>query len=443
MGFVMITNERPTLVDFVRGDFTGLTLPAHGDAMRTAGASFLTDAFHAFGTLSPDNRVAGISHCEPCHLGSSGGKLLMSVDYTHSEPGRPTELFLKFSRDFNDAFRDRRRNELEAELHIAALSRLPGFPINVPAACFGDFHRQSGTGLLITQRIPFGSGGIEPLHHKCMDHELDDPLAHYQAIVSALARLAGAHKAGHLSPLVDDLFPFGPDTAANQDPITQSEEQMRTVIARYAAFVADCPQLMPSHLASPHFIARLQRETIRFMRHEAMIKRFLHQDQDFIALNHFNANIDNAWFWRGVSGTLECGLLDWQRARQMNVAYALWGALCGASLEMWDKHLDALLTQFTTELHAHGGPRLDVDELALHLDLYVATMGLAHLIDGPSIVLARLPEAADAESPLDPVFRKSEQARCFLHIVTVFLNLWERRDFGASLDTLLRRLGVG
>jgi hypothetical protein len=169
------------------------------------------------------------------------------------------------------------------------------------------------------------------------------------------------------------------------------------------------------------------------------VKRYLHADHNFIALSHFNANIDNAWFWRDTQGVLQCGLLDWQRARQMNVAYALWGALCGTSLEIWDRHLDALLSLFADELHAHGGPRLEVAELRLHLGLYAATMVLAGLFDAPARMLGRLPEAADASGPLDPLFRRSEAARSFLHVFTVFLNLWETHDLGASLDAVLER----
>src|SRR5207302_2501667 len=110
---------------------------------------------------------------------------------------------------------------------------------------------------------------------------------------------------------------------------------------------------------------------------------------------------DNAWFWRDAAGELQCGLFDWQRGRQMNLAYALWGGLCGASLEIWDDHLDELLALFTDELHAQGGPKLDLGELKLHLHLYTATMGIAQLIEAPALVLSRLPEAAQASGPLD------------------------------------------
>lgn len=428
---------------YVRGDASGLRIPAHADALAAAGADFLTRAFQAYGTLSTDNRILRITHFEPCGSGSTGQKIFLSVEYARTGPGLPADLFVKFSRDFTDAFRDRRRWELEPEIRLCELSRLPDFPISVPRPCFADFHRESGTGILITERIAFGSGGIEPLRPKCMDHELEDPLEYYRAIVTALARLAAAHKSGRLDPHVDELFPFDPDAAVNDDPIPYTGEEMREQLRRYAVFAASCPQLLPGHLIAPEFITQLAEDALRFLAHQEEVKRYLHADRDFVALSHFNPNIDNAWFFRDSSGILRCGLFDWQRARQMNVAYALWGGLCGAGLNIWNKHLDELLFLFTGELRAHGGPLLDIGKLKLHLDLYVATMGLAGLIETPTLVLSRLPGAAEVSGPFDPVFRGNEAARSFLHIFTNFLNLWQAHDFGASLDHVLEHLHAG
>jgi hypothetical protein len=430
--------DNPAPVDSVWGDGTGLAIPAHGEALRVAGAAFLTDAFRSFGSLGTNNRIVRVARCEPFRGGNSGQKLRLSVEYAHPEPGLHSDLFVKFSRDFTDPFRDRRRHELEAEVRFAALSRLPGFPIDVPTPYFADINRESGTGLLITQRIAFGSGGIEPLLPKCRDHELAQPIAYYRAIVSTLARLAAAHKSGLLAPHVETYFPFDPQAAAAADPIPWSEPQLRELIDRYAAFASSCPQLLPASVTTPQFISRLERDALRFLRHEATIKRFLHADRELIALCHYNANIDNAWFWRDPSGALRCGLLDWGRVRQMNVAYALWGSLCGAGLDIWDEHLDELLVLFTSELHANGGPLLDVSQIRLHLDFYAATMGLAVLLQAPALVLARLPEAANALGPRDPIFNQDEVARGFLHVFTAFLNLWQTHDFGASLDRMLR-----
>jgi hypothetical protein len=437
----MTTHDAPADLDLVRGEGTGLPIPAHAEALRAAGPAFLTEAFRAFGSLGPDNRVVAITRCEPFHGGNSGHKLLLSVEYARSEPGLHAELFVKFSRDFGDSFRDRRRYELESEVRLAALSRLPGFPVNVPTAYFADFNHETGAGLLIAQRIAFGVEGVEPLRRKCMDHELSDPLRYYRATVSALARLAAAHKSGRLSPQVDTLFPFDPEAAAAENPIPWDEAQLRERVARYGAFVERCPRLLPPDIAAPQFVARLADEAVRFLRHEAVIKRFLNADPNFIALCHWNTNIDNAWFWRDASGELQCGLLDWGLVRQMNVAAALWGGLCGTVTEVWDTRLDELLGLFADVLHEHGGPRLDLAELELHLDLSVAMLGLALMMEVPALVLSRLPQAADAEGLRDPALLADDVVHGFLHVFAAFLHLWRTRDFGASLDRLLERRG--
>jgi hypothetical protein len=437
----MTTYPDPVRVDFVRGDASGLSIPAHAEALEIAGAAFLTDAFRHFGSLSADNRVTRITRCEPFQGGGSGHKLVLSVAYAYAEPGLSPDLFVKFSRSFENAFFDRRRYELETETRLASLSRLPNFPITVPTAYFADYHHESGTGVLITERIAFGADGIEPLHPKCKDDELAEPIAYYRVMVSALARLAAAHKSGRLSPHVDELFPFDPEAAAKADPIPWNEQDVRERIARYAAFAARCPQLLPPQLATSEFVAHLEGGAVRFLSYETAIKRFLHSDRDFIALCHWNAHIDNAWFWREPSRGLQCGLLDWGRVQQINVASALWGCLSAASLDIWDHHLDDLLTLFTDELQRHGGPRLAVSKLKLHLHLYIATIGLTTLLDIPALILAKLPEAVHASGPRDPIFAKNAVVSAFLHIFTVYMNLWQKHDLGASLERLLERRG--
>jgi hypothetical protein len=431
--------ENPVLVDCVRGDATGLLIPAHAQALREAGEAFLTQAFHRFGSLSSSNRISRITRCEPCSGGSTGHKLYLSLAYEQATPDLHAELFVKFSRDFTDPIRDRGRHELESEVRFAALSRHPAFPISVPVCYFADYHQESGTGILITNRITFGTGGIEPHRQKCLDHELVDSLEYYRTIVTALARLAAAHKSGLLSPEAEAAFPFDVEVAAAGDKIPWDGHKLRALVAGYADLAARAPQLFPAHITAPEFISRLEQDALRFLEHEATIKHYLHADPDFIALCHWNAHIDNAWFWRDTAARLQCGLLDWGRVRQLNLAYPLWGSLSGATLEIWDRHLDELLALFIGELHSHGGPLLDSAELKLHLQLYVATMGLAGMMVAPERILFRLPDAVHASGPRDPIFRKSEQARNFLHIFTNFLNLWQTHDFGASLDQLLAR----
>ena len=423
---------------YVRGDATGVSFPADAEALRAAGEAFLTEAFRTFGSLSHENRVKRIVGLEPCPGGSTGQKLFLRVEYEQADPALHRELFVKFSRDFADPRRDRGRYEMESEVRFAALSHLPGFPIPVPFAYFADYHHDSGTGLIITERIAFGDGGIEPHRRKCLDHEIDDPLPYYRAMVTALARLAAAHKSGRLAPDIDDRFPLSLAIVAS-DPIRYSEDELRAVLSDCATFAVRYPQLLPAEARSPQFVERMQRDAFRIRQHEATIQRYLRGNPDLIALCHWNAHIDNAWFWRDSAGTLNCGLIDWGRVNQITVGAALWGCLSAAHHDIWEHHLDELLALFVSEYHEHGGALIAVEELERHLILHVASMGVARVLSFPEVVLFRLPEAATASGPHDPVFLRSDPARNCLHIYTVFLNLWRTRNFGAALDWLLAR----
>lgn len=420
--------------EWVTGDATGLAFPAHMEALRQGGVEFLTAAFRAAGTLETDNAVARITALSECPGGSTGRKAFLAVEYERPGQGLEQNLFVKFSRDFGDAIRDRNRDQLEPEVRFAAISHHPGFPITVPHCLFGDYHQESGTGILITERIAFGVGGIEPHHDKCLDYELPDVLAHYRAVVAANARLAGAHKSGHLGDDLDTLFPYDAAAAALSDPIRYDARQIRNRLSRLAAFAEEFPRLFPPNISAPGFIAQLMEEMPHFLERQHDIKHYLSNDHDLIALCHWNANIDNAWFWRDAAGTLHCGLMDWGRAGQMNIALALWGTLSAAEPEMLDEQLDALLCLFLLEFEAHGGPAISLARLSDHFFLYVATMGMAWLLDAPPLIRAQLPDLAPEHDRFDTRFKTNETARTQLHMLTNVLNLWQRRGFGEILS---------
>lgn len=419
-------------MDWVTGDDTGLAIPAHMQALREGGAAFLTTAFRASGVLGADNAVARVTRFEECPGGSTGRKVFLSVVYENTAPGLLEDLFVKFSRDFDDPIRDRGKDQLEPEVRFAAISRHPAFPITVPVCLFGDYHAESGTGILITERIAFGTGSIEPHHDKCLDHELPDALAHYRAVVTANARLAGAHKSGHLGTDLDARFPYDAAAAAASDPIRYDAQQLRNRIARIAAFAEEFPRLLPANTVAPDFVAQLSEEMPLFLARKHDIKHYLTNDHDLIALCHWNANIDNAWFWR-TGGELHCGLMDWGRVGQMNIALALWGTLSAAEPDMLDEQLDALLSLFLSEYAAHGGPAIPLARLQDHMFLYVATMGMAWLLDAPPIIRAQLPDLAPVHDRFDIRFKQNEAARTQLHMLTNVLNLWQTRNFGQIL----------
>ncbi|AXQ31802.1 hypothetical protein D0B54_19260 [Solimonas sp. K1W22B-7] len=416
------------------GDALGLEIPAHAAALREGGIDFLTTAFRACGALAADNRVVGITRFEECPGGSTGRKLLLSVAYQRSQAGLHSDLFVKFSRDFDDPIRDRGRSQMEREVRFALLAREPGFPIAVPACLFADFHRESGTGILVTQCIAYGKGAIEPHYEKCMDEELPEALAHSEALLRSVARLAAAQKAGRLSEAFTRQFPFDISQLSVGERTPYTARQLQNRVDRYAQFAAGHPALLPQNIRAPAFIARLREDVVRFPGQEAAIKDYLGSRPEFIALCHWNANIDNAWFWRSPAGVIECGLMDWGCVSQMNLAMAIWGAMSGAGTELWDRHLDALLSLFVAELRAGGGPSLDPQVLRRMLMLYIAIMGLTWLLDAPPYLRSLVPDLAELKSRFDPRIRGNEAARSQLQMLTTFLNLWDRQDFGFVLD---------
>lgn len=420
----------------MKGDATGLLIPAHVDALREDGAGWLTRAFRAFGSLAGDNEVAAIEAITPCPGGSTGHKFLLDVAYAQPGQGLHRRLFLKFSRDFGDERRDIQRTEMAGEARLVAISREAGFPIRVPAGYFADYHAASGTGVVITETIGFGQVGIEPHRRKAMDHlTMDHPLEHYRAIVTALARLAGAHKAGRLGARIAERFPWD-EQAASADPIRYSDTELETELDRCMAFVRDCPQLLPEAVREPQFLARMRADAFLIKHHEAAIRAALIANPDLTALCHWNAHIDNCWFWRDDAG-LHCGLIDWGRAGQLTFGSILWGALSAAHHAIWDEHLDELIALFAAQYHAHGGPPVSAAAVKEHLTLHMAAMGVARVLAFPEIIRFRLPGCTDADGPFDPMFHGVDPARNCRQVYVNFLQFWRRQDFGAAVRRLV------
>ena len=419
-------------LDFVTGDATGLAIPAHGDALLAAGPDFLTQAFRRFGAIAPADRVTGIAGLAPCAGGSTGAKFFMAIDLAG---GRRETLFVKFSRDFADERRDWQRTEMESEARFVALSRRPGFPVRVPRGWFADYHAATGTGIVITERVAYGEGGIEPHRRKCLDWQtMADPLPYYRATTSALARLAGAHKAGRLATDVEDLFPWNPETGS-ADPIRYSADELDAELDRCHAFARDCPRLLPEEVRDPAFLARMRSEAHRVCEAEPEIRAFLAANPALIALNHWNAHIDNCWFWCD-GGTLNCGLIDWGRVGQITFGSALWGGLSAAHHDVWNHHLDDLLDHFLREYHEAGGPAVTLDELRLHLTLHMAAMGVARVLAFPEIIRFRLPQCVEASGPRDAMFDPVDPARNCLSVYTVFLQYWRRNSFAEAIKRI-------
>jgi hypothetical protein len=141
------------------------------------------------------------------------------------------------------------------------------------------FHQESGTGVLITQRVAFGTGAIERHYEKCLDYAMPEPVQHYEALVRALARLAGTHKGGRLPASVVQQFPFDANRLSVSERVPYTAGQLQNRAARFADFAARFPQLLPPNITSAAFVARLTDEVGRFPQYEAAVKQFLHSQR--------------------------------------------------------------------------------------------------------------------------------------------------------------------
>jgi hypothetical protein len=290
---------------------------------------------------------------------------------------------------------------------------------------------------LICERIHFGANGIERQYHKCLDYEMPTPLDHYRALVSALGRLVGSHRSGLLSAAVVDQFPVAMQSAQVGERVSISPEKLTRRLDQLAEFTETSPGLLPANVRSPQFITRLRDDASRFLQCEPAVWDHLGGNPDYIALCHWNANVDNAWFWRDADDVLRCGLLDWGCAGQMNVAMALWGALSGAETDLWDRHLDELLELFAAAVRDCGGPDLSVQALHESIMLYVGTMTVAWLLDVPALIRSRFGDGAHTLTRKDPPVKDDESVRAPLQMFTNALSLWKTWHFGDLLDAAL------
>ncbi len=417
----------------VAGDHLGIHFPVSVDPFLAMGADFLTAAFHASGALSKGNRVTAIKSTKEFFGGGMGRKLWLTVEYEKDEPGLHNDLFAKFVLEFGDPLRPLFSPLMEPEVRFALLSRRDGFPIAVPKCYFADYHKETTTGILITERIHYGAGNIEPCHTKCADYEMSDPLSHYQALATTTAKLAAHHKSGKFGPGIEQEFPFDADKVDMGARIPYTPEQLQAKLEKLRSFAAAHPQLFPNGVANPEFLAKMADEAPLVLKHEDAIRAYLNHKPDFITLCHWNMNLDNAWFWRDAKGELQAGLLDWGSVAQMNVAQAFYGMTCAAEADFMNAHRRDLVELFVREYHAHGGPLVDADDLAFMIRLSVAVLGIAWILDAPSIIEANLPDVATVKDRFDPKLKDCFLARAQLQLLVVMLNEWQNDKVGDAL----------
>jgi hypothetical protein len=418
------------------GEIFGLEIPADAQTLVADHTGFLTKAFHTTGVLAADNRVNRIVEAKEFFGGGTGKKLLLTLAYERPQPNLPEQLFIKFSRNFDNELWDRARSMMISEANFAVLSRSPDFPVTVPTCLFADIDSKSGTGLIITERITYGHNGVEGLYVKCMDYTVPEPLEHYKAILKGLAKLSGTHRSGRLSPQFERKFPYDRRKAEAVFAIRIPEEKLIQRANRMFDFVARYPKLFPANVRTPQLREQFIADIPALLAAEERIREILYGNPDFIAFAHWNANIDNCWFWRDAQGSLQCGFVDWANAGQISVSQSVSGAISGAEPFIWNEHLDELLSVYIDEYATQGGPRLSLDELRLHNLLIVAVSGVAYSMGAPIAVERDIANIDAISSYQDADFAKHENARIQLHMMTKTLNVWQTRKLGDVIRNL-------
>jgi len=419
----------------VTGDHTGIAFPVSYAVLEEGGASALTTLFRQMEAISADNAVTTIVHWKEFFGGGMGRKIAIDVAYARDE-GAPTRLFAKFTREFGDPLRDLFSPVMDPEVRFALLSRRPGFPLRVPRCMFGDYNAEFKTGLLITERIPYGSEGIEPALEKCVDYELADPLPYYEAQTRAIAALAAYHRAGHFGDEIDQEFPFNPADEALLKVIPYDQAQLQAKLAKLKDFAARAPQLLPDGLADPAFLDDFAAGAAQVLAKEETIWRHLYARRDAIALVHWNMNPDNAWFWRDEDGVMQSGQLDWGGVAQANIAQSYYGMLCAGEADFLTRHDANLQALLLSEYARLGGPQLDAADFDRDVKLAIAVLGTAWMLDAPSLLEAELPDYADLTDRTDPRLRALFLPRAQLQLLTVFLSEWRRKDIGKTVSQL-------
>lgn len=410
------------------------SFPVSPEALLSNGAATLTSLLIRFTTMSPSDAVTAIMESEEIHGGSTGRKLKLTVTYKNPNNGLAQCIFVKFSRDLQNPYRDAGKFQMEREVALSKLSTMPAFPITVPRCYFADFNKNTGSGIMITECIPFAKGEVEAQHKKALDYQITDALTHYEALIKNIGLLAGSYRPGSLGLPFQQQFAFQPELLDVSRSPTDSIDGTNKSIGQLIEFLQHHPNLVPENLQSPRFLERLRNEAPLIVKNISHINHVLDQNQDYVALCHWNAHIDNAWFWRS-NKQLECGLFDWGNVGFMNVAMAFWGCLSAAEPDIWTKHQTHLIQLFINTYYEHSNVQLCINDFRFYLSAYVLKMGITWLLDAPVKTLSKLP-LNRASTRRSHEIESNEKARSQLLIMINFLNYWDQTNIPSWVERM-------
>jgi len=380
------------------GDHYGLEFPIDLAGLREAGPEFLTRAFRASGVIAADNHVTSIVALDKLDIRGASENGLLTLTYAREEPGLQTDLFVKFPpADVHHKYGLLRLSN--GEIEMARLSRERQLPVRLTRYYFGDYSAYTGNYILITERVAFGTGSIEPAYRKGYDHEVPCIEEHYEVLTRDLARLVAAHKRGDLGYDLERIFPFAA-AARDFEPIVDPEPRLDRLID-FIGRVA--PRLFAPEVTRPEFLQKWREDVLFGLEHKDTVLAYLLSNVDYTGLCHINLNVDNAWFWRDDAGELHAGLLDWGGAGQASLAQALSGMLMMPEPEKHISVVNRVVDVFVEECAKQGCPPISREELHFQYKASVYSTAIFMFITILAEALQHFPEEyfASMESRMD------------------------------------------
>mmetsp|Transcript_26007 Transcript_26007/g.55016 ORF Transcript_26007/g.55016 Transcript_26007/m.55016 type:complete len:680 (-) Transcript_26007:29-2068(-) len=436
------------VVKSLPGVHYGLVFPFDPAGIEKAGHKFLTEAFHAAGTLPKSNSVTSMKliplSLDPTEgeaMGGSSIKVKLEVTYKREVEGLHNRLFVKIPLeplDTSERFKHASWWIDESESLVNNLMST-AFPFRSPKVYYSDFHPDSINFIHITEMLDFTEEWYPKKPFQICKHCLkyrgidcpDMGLQRYIAQWKGLGRLTAAYQTGKVGPLprikelfqgvmvqedyhgwnYDQFWPTSPETVHyvkenlknNKDFVEQMNQrseqplmlcQMTSKVG--LDFVLNvCPQLFPG-LANYDTLYEITKKGFSIQQYSAEVSGYVGQYPELQAFSHTNPQQDNAFYYfvDEACTQLECGFYDWGGANGTNAL----ATICGNTVNecttaLLEEHFTDFIHAWVDEYHSHGGGQRITREYAVEACMLSAGNGALNFLSFAQVMLTAMPKS--------------------------------------------------
>lgn len=425
-------------INWAQGDFLGLDFPSTLDDLKLAGAPFLTAALRASGKIAKDNAVICVDSFSEVHAGGMGRKAILELRYKNDQPNLNRKLFAKFSIEPDDPIFALYAGIMNPEIAFALLSRQSDFPIRVPECYYADLNEGSGQGILLTECIPFGENGVHNLLEKGKDFQCDNIARYYHTAAKTLGELAAYDKAGKI-----DLKwkPYLKVNAATQAYTEYDNKQLAIAIDKLYQFLVRYPNLFPASQCQEPLLEKLRQWIPRIARNFNALQEHVNSYDSMVAINHWNAALDNAWFWDDANG-LNIGLLDWGNVGAINLAEAYINMLFCGEIETILDAGPAIAETLIQAYESNSGIEVNRDDFKHCFHLLLGINYNFLLFDTANRLEDVFPQLGQCKDKYDPILTNEFSPRLRVRILINHLHYWHSGDIEHALSDAFDTLGL-